>query len=95
MHHFKIFVAFFILTSASCKSSNNDIEHYSWKYGEGFNITDWIRFNNKPFNLSHDTIFNNQIPVATIIKLDKSIWGTDKIIIKSLQTGQEGTYYQK
>lgn len=87
-----------MLTSCVCTDSN--LKNLNWKYGDGYYLGDFISFNDK--NLRNDTLFGtdtmtgNQRAYAVIISTKKIYFiGHEEIEIKSLQTGETGTYYGK
>ncbi len=75
----------------------DNIKKHAWKYMEGYHIGDWIQFdNNGIFDLTHDTIFKVNVPVAKIQNSTHGFLGTSgKLIIKSLVTNEIGTYTEK
>ncbi len=81
----------------SCKFNNKELKESWWKFGEGYYIGDVLNFNNENLIIKNDTLFLNNKPKAIIITQTESFLGfTDRsIIIKSLESNEKGTYFQK
>jgi hypothetical protein len=86
-----------VLTGCICTDA--DIKKNNWKYGGGYYLGDFLNFNDT--SLKNDTLFGidsigNKKAYATIIKT-KNIYffGHKEIEIKSLKTGEVGSYFGK
>lgn len=75
----------------SCSTNDMDLKKGWWKYGEGYHIGDVIDF--KSHKISNDTIFINDKPKALLISQENFI--SRKIVIKSLESDETGTYHNK
>ena len=95
MEHLKAWALFFTLFLTSCKMTDEHIENKPWKYGSGYYLGDWVEFKNTHLKLKHDTIFDNNKPVAVVINRNKSMFSGNKIILQSLSTKEKGTYNEK
>ena len=77
------------------KSFLNNPESF-WKAGENPVIGDAFHLSKEDNNFRNDTIFARQIPVGVVINLENRFWAGDRIlIVKSIKTGEMGTYYEK
>lgn len=76
----------------SCKFKNKELKESWWKFGEGYYIGDVLNL-----IIKNDTLLLNNKPKAIIITQTESFLGfTDRsIIIKSLESNEKGTYFQK
>lgn len=88
---------FFLLLVSSCSFNNSEIIERNWKYGNGFWIGDFPTFdnsNNSKYKLSNDTIYDSDRAIAIIIGTTRSyVLYDNEIEIKSISTGQLGTYH--
>ncbi|WP_422092094.1 hypothetical protein [Tenacibaculum ovolyticum] len=75
----------------SCSTNDKELEKGWWKYGEGYHIGDVLDF--KKHKLSNDTIFINDKPRALLIRHENFI--SKRIVIKSLESDETGTYHNK
>ena len=67
-----------------------------WKAGEKSVIGDAFHLSEEDQNFRNDTIFARQIPVGIVVHIENRFWAGDRILtVKSLQTGEVGTYYEK
>jgi len=68
----------------------------SFKYSEGFHLNDVITFSVSDYYLLKDTIYQNQKPVALLIKIEQRYLIGDKVLyIKDLQSSNTGRYIEK
>lgn len=72
--------------------TNEEIENYQWKYGEGYHIGDVLLLDNH--NLKGDTIYKDDKPVAVITNSGGMFWESPDLEIKDLKTEQSGTYHE-
>lgn len=76
----------FITIIVSCNSTENTF----WKYRNGYYIGDVFKFG-KYYKIKNDTIYNNQIPKAVIIKIKTRI--SDKLMMLKEINGDSIGYY--
>ncbi|MBA5793200.1 hypothetical protein H1R17_08475 [Flavobacterium sp. xlx-214] len=68
----------------------------SFKYSEGFHLNDVITFSVNDYYLQNDTIYQNQKPVALLIKIEQRYLIGDIVLhIKDLQSNNIGRYIEK
>ena len=73
-----------------------EIRKIHWKYGEGFNIGDWLEFDNGTYSIEGDTIYKNDKPIAIVLAVKGGILGDDdEMDIKSINGTEKGTYHSK
>ena len=73
---------------------NEEIKKSGWKYGSGYHISDFLRFDDN--NLKGDTIYRSNKPIAVIIYCGKGMFRNSAILeLESLATGESGIYHQK
>ena len=85
---------FSLLCLFGCTIDNKDVTAREWKYGSGFWMGDMLTFGSEGFKLQHDTIYLSNTSKALIVKTSKRyLIFTSEIEIKSLLSGQVGTYY--
>jgi len=92
------FLLSFVLTSCICTDA--DLKKFNWKYGKGYYFGDFINFDDT--NLRNDTLFEMNVETRNltayaVITKTKNIYfrGHKEIEIKSLKTGETGTYFGK
>lgn len=91
-HYISIFILSIFFISCSFKTS--ELEKGMWKYCGGYYIGDL--FNSVQMQFRNDTIYINNIPNALIIAKNESFLGSGKkVIIKSIKSGEVGTYCGK
>jgi hypothetical protein len=90
----------FITVLTSCTCPDFELKNLHWKYGSGYYLGDYIRFDEK--SLRNDTLFGKDKttgivgPYAVIVSTQKIYFiGHSEIEIKSLKTGEIGTYFGK
>ena len=89
-----IFFTAVVLTSCSSRMSNEEMKQSWWLYGSGFRIKDTLRFDDT--NLKGDTIYLENKAVAIIKYCGKEmLFSCATLKIKSIETGQYGTYFEK
>ena len=90
-----IFLIFpFILTN--CSSDSEFVKQREWKYGSGFWMGDWLLFNDSEyFKIQTDTLFKQDTARAVIVDIDEQLGGDTELTIKSITTGELGTYHEK
>ena len=78
------------------KSALNNPDRF-WKVcGDNPVIGDAFHLSKEDNNFRNDTIFAGQTPVGVVIDLENRFWAGDRILtIKSLKTGEVGTYCEK
>lgn len=65
-----------------------------WKYSDGFYLGDIIDFRQKELVLRNDTIYQKNIAVGIVKKIEKRLG--DKVLhISDPKTGKSGTYVSK
>ena len=81
----------------SCAPLSNDhIQSHQWLHGDGYNIGDHLKFDNKTFTIREDTILRSELPVAVVVYSSGDLLGSNNdITIQSLATGEEGMYHQQ
>jgi len=92
----RIYILICLVSFSSCSLSDAELKESWWKHCGDYHIGDVLDFQNV-HKLRNDTIYFNNIPKATIISTTESIFrATDrKIMIKSLESNEVGTYCQK
>lgn len=86
-------IAFLI---AACTSNTDSNILHDWKYSIGYHIGDWLSFEKLGnLQISNDTIFNQDTAVAIVIEVDEQIGSETELTLKSLTTGELGTYHKK
>jgi hypothetical protein len=77
------------------KSPFNNPESF-WKACDKPVIGDAFHLSKEDNNFKNDTIFARQIPVGVVVNLENRFWAGDRILtVKSLKTGEVGTYCEK
>ncbi|MEJ7644662.1 MAG: hypothetical protein WKF87_08700 [Chryseolinea sp.] len=79
--------------------SKNETESFikerEWKFQEGYHIGDHLKFESLKYEISNDTIYQNELAIAVIRNVVKGQPGqTSQIEIRSISTEQEGTYVE-
>lgn len=92
----KEFTILLVILLAACTSNSDIISQNNWKYGEGYHIGDWLTFDRSGYyRISNDTIFKQDTAVAIVVEENEQAGSNAKLTIKSLQTGEVGTYHNK
>lgn len=77
------------------KSQLNDHSSF-WKPRDNPVLGDVLQFSYEANNFRNDTLFKNKIPIAVVLELENRFFCGDRIMtIKSIKTGQIGTYCEK
>lgn len=92
----KIFRLLILVSLADCSLTDAEIKEHSWKYAEGYNIGDWVDFNNSIFILTNDTIYSNGEATAKIIYSRINVFASKRsITIESIFKKEKGIYIKK
>lgn len=76
------------------RMNNEEIKKSWWKYGSGYHLGDFLEFNDS--NLTDDTIYVNNKPVAIILSCGKGTFRKSAVLeIENLKTGETGIYHEK
>ena len=81
----------------SCTTLTNDhIQSHQWYHGQGYNIGNRLKFDNKTYTIRADTILKSDLPVAVVVYSSGDLLGgNNDITIQSLATGEEGLYHEQ
>ena len=78
------------------KSALNNPESFWKACGDNPVIGDAFHLSKEDNNFRNDTIFARQIPVGVVVNLENRFWAGDRVLtVKSLKTGEVGTYCEK
>lgn len=90
------FIALFLLLCL-CSCDDKGVYQYShWKYYDGHSIGDVLSFGRGEANtFRNDTIFLNGQPQATLIRIERRLFTSNILIIKTLKTEKKGRYIGK
>ena len=88
-----IFALFLITAFTSCTLDNDALTKKVWKFGDGYWLGDILYFSNK--TLRNDTLYGVDSAFAVVYKTERRFFADNKVYIKSLKTGEIGTYYEK
>ena len=99
----KILIQYLILgillsrcSSGSDKNSGIELSKVPWKYGEGLNVGDWLDFGPGVYTMQHDTIFENNRPIAVVLSIKRGSFGDDdEMEIVSINGKERGIYHSK
>ncbi len=91
-----VIVVLILLYIFPSKSPLNNLESFWKACGENPIIGDAFHLSEEDNNFRNDTIFARQIPVGVVLNLENRYWAGDRILtVKSLKTGEVGTYCEK
>lgn len=96
----KVLLFSLLLTGCTAASDRNTIESlltkHDWKYGQGFNIGDWVDFKNTIYTVESDTILLGDSAIATVKKIEIGRFGDDdEMHITSIHGEKTGIYHSK
>ena len=90
MRYFYIIILCFF---SSCSVNDENLKDYFWKYSDGLHLGDELIINTE--SLKNDTIYQENKP-KYIIKTSIGYFGyPTELIIKDIESGEEGRYVGK